>query len=465
MTEDPPPGKPSRRQQAASALAQDNHVLTQAIDALRAGDLERAQHIIDSAGSSRVTLGEAFRFYQSELETQALDHRESQQRVEASLDWFARVFRSLPVPAVLVDGRGMITDANSLALDELGLAVAGRTMQLPLRRLMADEQSEKRLIGLLPRADAVSVVGLEELRVCRISGEVRWVDLRVTQLLPRAGEIRAAPVYLCLFQDRTAQVEARQAQEARREAERERDRAVAVSQTKTELLSRLSHELRTPLNAVIGFTDLLLNGPQHLDGGVREKIDHIQTAGMQLLNLVNDVLDMNSAEAGQLKLTRSHVKLSSVAQEVIRGCEGMAQRAGVVLIFVGQIGMPEETAHALADASRVREVLQQLVHNAIQYNHTGGNVMVEIGLEEPWATVLVTDSGVGIAPEQMHRLFEPFHRLGTGARRTQGYGLGLARARSLARAMGGDLTAESQAQVGSRFRLKLPAVRASSALH
>jgi signal transduction histidine kinase len=441
-------------------LARDNLLLSQALEALRQGDLELAQSIVQTVPSAGVTLGDAFRLYQAELENVAIDLRENQQRAESSLDWFVQVFRGLPMPAVLVDGRGMIVDANVMAIDELGLMAQPlpRTPQVPLRRLMGDTDSEARLVGTLPRVNAVGVVALDNVRLRTLDGRLRWADLRLSQVPPRLGD-RLASGILCLVHDRTSQMAAAEALEltARARAEHERDVATAATRAKTQLLSRVSHELRTPLNAVIGFSELLLSGREGLSPDARFKLQHIQKAGQQLLGLVEDILQINVAEGGQLRQTPARLDVWPLVNEVVQQLGPVASAAQIEL---DADALPDShEALAWADAERTREILNNLVSNAIKYNRTGGWVRLVVTRNDEQVRIEVRDNGRGMDADQISHAFEPFNRVGAEKTRVPGYGLGLTIARTLAVAMDGDLAVQSQPGVGSSFFLTLPALR------
>jgi len=448
-----PPEEPRSR-----GLVVRNMLLTQALDAVKVGDIEAAQRLIESAEGTPVTLGQVFRLYQAELETQAQQLQESQQRTEQALDWFANLFRTLPVAAILVDAQGLIVDANAHALDELGLQQALRVLPVPLRRLMASLDGELRLAAMLPQVAPGSSAGLDDVALRTLDGRSRWADLRVTQVPPRAGE-HPAPQYLCVFNDRTARVEAQRAREAVDAAEYQRDLAQSASRAKTQMLSRVSHELRTPLNAVIGFSHLLLMHPGRLDADSQRKIRHIGDAGQHLLALVDEVLQINRAEAGQLELTMAPVDLRSLAGEVLALQEPMAQSLQLSL----QLQAGGEGVMALADARRAREVLTNLVANAVKYNRPGGWVRVDVGGDARQAWVTVSDGGIGMSDEQLAHLFEPFNRLGADRLAVAGHGLGLSIARTLTQAMGGTLEASARPGEGSRFVLQLPRAEPAAA--
>lgn len=445
-----PAGGPAQ----ADQVAHQNLLLTRAFDAVQAGDLEAAEQMLQAGGGGPLTLGEVFRLYQTELETQRLQLRESQLRTEQTLDWFASLFRTLPVAALLVDRLGMITDANAMALDQLDLRGLLGRLPVPLRRLVADAQGELRLTALMPTVTPEHTGSIDDLAMRTLQGRPCWADLRISQV-PAREVGGAGPLYLCVLNDRTAWVEAQRAREATAKAERQRDLAQSSSQAKTQLLSRVSHELRTPLNAVIGFSQLLLMRGDHLADETRGKVGLIQEAGQQLLALVDEVLQINRAEAGQLLLDMQGVSLPDLAGQVLAMQQPMAQALDLQC-SLDRPGTHDAQVLALADPRRVREVLTNLVSNAIKYNHQGGWVRLQHGHSDRMVWLAVCDSGIGMSPQQLAHLFEPFNRLGADRLAVAGHGLGLSIARSLTHAMGGTLQVQSTPGEGSRFVLELP---------
>ncbi|GCL64591.1 sensor histidine kinase [Pseudaquabacterium pictum] len=450
----PPPQDAAPTPAAADQTARQNLLLTQALDAVQAGDLEAAAEMLRSDNGAPLTLGQVFRLYQTELETQSQQLRESQLRTEQTLDWFANLFRTLPVAALLVDRMGMIIDANAMALDELDLREALRILPVPLRRLTAHAEGELRLAALLPTVTPEHTGVLDDMALRTMKGRARWADLRITQV-PARETGGVSPLYLCVLNDRTAWVEAQRARESAALAEHQRDLAQSASQAKTQLLSRVSHELRTPLNAVIGFSQVLLLRHGELPDDSRRQVALIQEAGQHLLALVDEVLQINRAEAGHMLLDTQAVSLMDQARQVLALQQPMVDDLGLQCTLDGPAtGQPE--LMALADPRRVREVLTNLLSNAIKYNRHGGWVRLLHGHDAHHVWLAVSDSGIGMTSQQLAHLFEPFNRLGADRLPVVGHGLGLSIARTLTHAMGGTLQVESVPGEGSRFRLVLP---------
>ena len=449
----PPDAPAPPRALRHAGLARQNLLLTRALELVSAGDLESAQRLLAQGDSETVSLGQVFRMYQEELQSQAQQLRDSQQRAEHALGWFANLFRSLPVAAVMVDEQGLVVDANQRAVDELHLSPATRQVPVLLRRLMAGPQVELRLAQALRRVADGQDAELDHVALRTLDGHDRVADLRLSRLPPRVGE-PAAALTLCLFNDRTAQAEAGRAREAAALAERQRDLAQATIQAKTQLLSRLSHELRTPLNAVLGFSHLLLSTPDAVAPAHQRRVQLIQDAGQHLLDLVDDVLQLNRQGAGPQQLQLQAVSLCDIAEEVLSLQQTDIERRQLQL----QLQLADaDRVQAWADPRRAREVLTNLVSNAVKYNRHGGSLGLRCGRAGDQVFVEVRDSGIGLTHEQRAHLFEPFNRLGAEYGDQVGHGLGLSIAQSLAQAMGGDIGVHSEPGVGSRFTLSLPA--------
>jgi len=236
----------------------------------------------------------------------------------------------------------------------------------------------------------------------------------------------------------------RAAEEALKRAQEEADRA---NQAKSEFLSRMSHELRTPLNAILGFAQLL--EMDSLNDKQRESIAFILKGGHHLLGLINEVLDIARIEAGRLSLSPEPVSAREVVQESLDLVGPLAAEMGIHLDVLAT-AVPER--NILADRQRIKQVLLNLLANAIKYNRKGGRVTLSCA--EPEAGRLrieVSDTGPGISPDKMARLFTPFERLGAEGTSIQGTGLGLALSKRLVEAMGGTLDVESAVAKGSTF--------------
>jgi PAS domain S-box-containing protein len=246
-------------------------------------------------------------------------------------------------------------------------------------------------------------------------------------------------------------VDVTQRKEAEREAREARLEAERANQAKSEFMSRMSHELRTPLNSIIGFAQLLEF--DDLTDTQQDSVTHVLKAGHHLLGLINEVLDIARIEAGRLNLSMEPVPLRDTLTEVVDLIRPIANRRQVEI----HIDKSSDCRrHVFADHQRLKQALLNLVSNAVKYNRVAGRVTVgcESG-EEGRLRISVADTGSGISPEMLERIFTPFDRLGAGGSSEEGSGLGLVLSRHLIEAMGGTLEVESEVGVGSTFTLTL----------
>jgi signal transduction histidine kinase/CheY-like chemotaxis protein len=230
-----------------------------------------------------------------------------------------------------------------------------------------------------------------------------------------------------------------------------RDAALTATQAKDAFLSSTSHELRTPLNAVLGFAQLLqLSDLSEED---RDAVERILAAGQHLLALINELIDIARIESGKFSLSVEPVAVQPVAQET---CELMAPLAADRSITISQ-HCPWPGLAVTADRQRLRQILVNLVSNAIKYNHDGGTVTLTCQVASAGQVSLaVADTGPGIPAADLERIFDPFERLGAEQTAIEGTGIGLPLARAFAEAMGGQLTAASTPGEGSAFTVTLP---------
>jgi PAS domain S-box-containing protein len=247
---------------------------------------------------------------------------------------------------------------------------------------------------------------------------------------------------------RDANEELQQQIEERRRAEEEADRA---NRAKSDFLSRMSHELRTPLNGILGFAQLLQM--ESLPADQQESIAHILKAGRHLLGLINEVLDISRIEAGRLQLSLEPVPVS----ETLRGAVDLVRPLAAQRDIELAAEVADDHRHVLADRQRLQQVLLNLLSNAVKYNRTQGAVAVSCEERSGGRLrILVTDTGHGISPDKLERLFTPFDRLGAEGTGIEGTGLGLALSKHLIEVMGGTLDVTSQVGVGSTFAVELP---------
>ncbi len=288
-----------------------------------------------------------------------------------------------------------------------------------------------------------------ELRIPRADGE-RECEIRVVPMF-----WSDEPTHLAVIRDLTA---ARQAERLRARAEAleaENTRIAAATRAKSVFLANMSHELRTPLNAIIGFSQMIVDGavdprsPQ-----IVNFVGHILTSGRHLLDLINDLLDLAKIEAGKLEFRPLPVDTAALLAEVteVLGSISTAKRIGI------ETQVDACVRSVVADPGRLRQVLYNYLSNALKFTPEGGSVSVRIGPEgERSFRIDVTDNGIGIAAEDLSKLFTEFLQLEGGTdKRHQGTGLGLALTRRLVEAQGGAIAVRSELGRGSTFSAILP---------
>jgi PAS domain S-box-containing protein len=237
-------------------------------------------------------------------------------------------------------------------------------------------------------------------------------------------------------------------EKALREAKDEADRA---NHAKSEFLSRMSHELRTPLNAIIGFGQLLER--QNPTETQRSRVNHIISAGRHLLNLINEVLDISRLETGNLQLSLEPVCVADALEEALSLMRPLAAERGIELLTPAPL---DQAHYVMADRQRLKQVLLNLLTNAVKYTPLDGKVTVSSSATGSRATrIVVSDTGAGISSEKLARLFTPFDRLGAEQTGVEGTGLGLALCQRLMQAMQGSIGANSTPGQGSTFWVEL----------
>ena len=379
-------------------------------------------------------------------------------------DFAAKEFRVLATHA---RGSNPVAPGTRLPLESLGdidhmleVLRQGRVHRLDLRSLSASS----------PVIHALLAEGILELSVVplilqgELIGSLSLGEESAQTLTPEHIEIAsevADQLAVAIQQTRLREELRRHAADLERrvaertmELEQARYAADHANQAKSEFLSRMSHELRTPLNAVLGFAQLLQMDA--LSEEQRESVGHIDKGGRHLLGLINEVLDIARIEAGRLAISLEPVPVQLLVQESLDLIAPLAA-AEHIQLDGNLAGTPER--HVQADRQRLKQVLLNLLSNAVKYNRKGGAVTLSYD-ETPTGRlrISVTDTGPGIAPEKMERLFTPFERLDVDQTGVEGSGLGLALSKRLAEAMGGTLGVESSVGRGSTFWVEMPLV-------
>lgn len=251
--------------------------------------------------------------------------------------------------------------------------------------------------------------------------------------------------------------------EERKRAEIEMSKAKIEAEkaniAKSEFLSRMSHELRTPMNAILGFAQLMDMG--ELGKSQRKAVNHILRSGKHLLDLINEVLDITQIESGYLSLSLEPIQLNEIIHDMIETIRPLAHERQVTVELRNS---PFDRLFVKSDRQRLKQVLMNLINNAIKYNQLGGKVMIKTERIQKNngdianLRIYIQDTGVGISPENIKKLFNPFERIGADQTGVEGSGLGLVVVKKLVDAMGGMIGVESMPGTGSTFWIEFPQI-------
>jgi PAS domain S-box-containing protein len=377
-------------------------------------------------------------------QTQQVAERERARSLAQRIDI---VTRAAGVGVWSIDIASRAVEWNEQMFRIYGLPPAGTapSLEQQIETLLHPEDREM-VLRQRARADQAGRRGLQfEFRIVRPDGTVRWLSTWSRREHTPDDRVMAYGVTIDVTERKLAE-----------QALRDKASAEQASRAKSEFLSRMSHELRTPLNAVLGFSQMLLHDADDgLSSSQSDRVRQIHSAGLHLMALIDDVLDLASIESTTLQLDLQPVPLQAAVDDVLQWTQAQAQRAGIAIQAEATPGWVR------CDARRLRQILANLLSNAIKYNRAGGRVWIRARRDpapgaDSWQ-LIVRDSGRGIPAQQRAHLFEPFNRLGAEREGIQGTGIGLAIVRHLVDLMGGRIEVDSEPEQGSEFRVCLPA--------
>jgi PAS domain S-box-containing protein len=405
------------------------------------------------------------------LERQMAETRKAEASVRESQELYASLVENIPHAVIRKDAKGVWTFSNSLSANMLGLDfrkadLIGITDYDLFTRELADRirAADRKVMETGEILEGINKLELKD----PLSGEAakyyQWVRVPIRDA---AGKIAGVQVIIWdVTKAKAAEEELRRAKEA----------ADAASQAKSQFLANMSHELRTPLNAIIGYSEMLQEEAQDLGTGeMIPDLVKIHGAGKHLLGLINDILDLSKIEAGKMTLYLEEFSVAQMVQDVANTVQPLVAKHQNRL----ELLCPPDIGTMCADLTKVRQALFNLLSNASKFTERGV-IRLEVAkvisdqlsvtrLEAPGRPLItddcsritfnVSDTGIGMSPDQMSRLFEAFSQADASTtRKYGGTGLGLAISRKFCRMMGGDLTVTSAVGKGSTFTVTLPAL-------
>ena len=377
--------------------------------------------------------------------TDVTERRKIETILRENNERFRRLLESALVGIITIDAGGTIQSANPVIESMFGYAaedMVGRNVKMLMGK--HDHGHHDQYLKNYLDTGETKVVGKgREVMARRKDGSLFPIMLGVSLL-----KLDENSYFSGIIRDISAEKAAEQRLIADKEAA---DRA---SRAKSEFLSRVSHELRTPLNSILGFSELLRTDQrQDLNDQQLRMVGFINNSGHHLLDLINDVLDLTRVETGRLGFENVPVNLDLLFKECLVHISALAEQAGVSIAAAP----PPLPVPAWADRTRLRQVLLNLLTNAVKYNRPGGSLAITHRMQgKTTLCITVTDTGIGIPADHMDRLFQPFDRLGAEKTDVEGAGIGLALVKQLVEAMGGNIQVESAPGEGSAFSFTVP---------
>ncbi|MDM4767574.1 CHASE domain-containing protein [Pelomonas sp. SE-A7] len=383
----------------------------------------------------------------SELKREVQQRQHAAAALQDSELRFRNIFDTTPIGLVIADAHGVPLEANPHFCRLVGYSPDELKQIRSVTFTHPDDRAEDLRLGRLLLQGKLGMYRRDK-RYLHKDGHQIHVRVTVSALEASGDSGRRL---VGVVEDITDQLKME-------ELERAREAAEAANRAKSDFLSRMSHELRTPLNAMLGFAQLLEMDREHpLSGRQQAWTGQMQQAGWHLLEMIDDTLDLSRIESGALRLDLGAQDLDSLLDAALAMVDASAAQRKLSVVRQVDAG----ARHVQGDATRIKQILINLLSNAVKYNVEGGRIEIRGELTpEGQVALSVSDSGIGLTPEQLAGLFQPFNRLGREQSNVAGTGIGLVICKRLAEAMGGELRATSRAGLGSRFTLLLPAASA-----
>lgn len=391
------------------------------------------------------------RVHQIELGMQNEELRRSQVQLDISRALYFDLYDLAPVGYCTLGQQGQILQANLTAGSLLGLT-RSELIGKPIARFILKENQDVYYLfrkTLIEMGESHSC----ELQMVRNNGVAFWAHLVVSEMVDTDG-VTVHRLVLNDVSDRKLMEQALLAKNAELEdAKRVADKA---NRAKSEFLSSMSHELRTPLNAILGFAQLIEAGDPPPTSGQQSRVEQILKAGWYLLELVNEILDLAVIESGSVSMALEPLRLSEVLADCQAMIEPLAQASGITVSYC----LLDAPQWVQADRIHLKQVLVNLMSNAIKYNQTNGSVEVSCSTgSQGRVRISVRDTGKGLSVEKLRQLFQPFNRLGQETGNVKGTGIGLVVSKRLVELMDGEIGVNSTEGVGTDFWVEFDPAR------
>lgn len=407
---------------------------------------EKCEHTRDSAGKIIGSVGMVQDITDYKNVNDSLEQRTLQVERLAHEQQF--ILSIMPIGAAFLKDRKVL--AANPAFDEIFGYESGTAIGVNMMALYPDRDTYERIGKEAYTEISGGGTHMVDSLMRKRDGSLIWCSL-----IGRAVNVgNSDNGSIWMFKDITARKRAEEMLlESNRLLNEAREQAESASRAKSEFLSRMSHELRTPMNAIIGFAQLLEDDRDSpLSEDQQDSLHEISKAGNHLLELINEVLELTRVENGRQSLSIEPLEPWEVCSECVSLLNPLAQERGIAVTVI-----PATAGRVVADRTKLRQVLINLISNAIKFNHESG--AVDVGFElrpESLLRIWVRDTGPGIAPGFMPRLFIPFERAAAVDGLIEGTGIGLVLAKRLVEAMGGTIGVETTVGIGSMFWVDLP---------
>jgi signal transduction histidine kinase len=384
----------------------------------------------------------------TQLQKQRFENKAAFDEMKNAKGFIDLVLNSVSDAIVTVDKKGRLTFMNNSAHELYSDARVPKTVgEISSLHQYLGSDGQALASDDLPIVRALNGTEVvdSELTIVSSTNEKKYMSASAKALTDEKGQVSGAVIALRDISER--KIAELQLQATRRELER-------AARAKDAFLASMSHELRTPLNSILGFTSILLMElPGPLNETQREQLDLVEKASDHLLSLINDILDLAKVESGKVELDLRPISLPLAVNDVLLQLESQAAVKGLKLVKPGDAHACEKDELVLADERSLRQILTNLISNAIKFTDSG-SVSVELRCDEEFVYVSVIDTGPGISDDDITRLFKEFVQLDI-RRKQPGTGLGLMLSQRLAQAMDGVISLESVVGKGSKFTLKL----------